>query len=58
MLFQSAQRICTSDKSIRIREAQKHADPADPDPDPQHGLAATKFSENLVERSHSEELKS
>ncbi len=21
---------------IRIREAQKHADPADPDPDPQH----------------------
>jgi hypothetical protein len=27
-------RIHTSDKWIRIREAQKHADPADPDPAP------------------------
>ncbi len=25
-------RICTTDKRIRIREAQKHADPANPDP--------------------------
>jgi len=33
-------RIHTSDLSIRIqiREAQKHVDPVDPDPDPQHWL--------------------
>ncbi len=29
-------RIQTSDKWIRIREAQKHVDPLDPDSDPQH----------------------
>jgi hypothetical protein len=31
-------RIHTSDEWIRIREAQKHVDPVDPDsdPDPQH----------------------
>ncbi len=31
-------RIHTSDWWIRIREAQKHVDPVDPDPDPQHWL--------------------
>jgi hypothetical protein len=31
-------RIQTSDKWIRIREAQKHVDPVDPDPDPQQWL--------------------
>ena len=29
-------RIHTSDKWIRIREAQKHVDPVDPDSDPEH----------------------
>ncbi len=32
-------RIRTSDYWIRIREAQKHADRVDPDPDPQHCCA-------------------
>jgi hypothetical protein len=32
-------RIHTSDYWIRIREAQKHVDPVDPDPDPQHWKA-------------------
>ncbi len=27
------------DRSIRIRETQKHVDPVDPDPDPQHRAA-------------------
>ncbi len=25
-----------NDRRIRIQEAQKHVDPVDPDPDPQH----------------------
>ena len=32
----SGSRIHTSDKWIRIREAQKHVDPVDPDSDPEH----------------------
>jgi hypothetical protein len=55
-LFQSAQhiyekkiriRIRTSDSWIRIQEAQKHADPADPvqDPDPQHCRLLNRYFE-------------
>jgi hypothetical protein len=35
-------RIQTSDKWIRIQEAQKHVDPVDPDSDPQHCSEQTK----------------
>jgi hypothetical protein len=34
-------RIRTFDQWIRIQEAQKHADPADPVPDPQHWFTGT-----------------
>jgi hypothetical protein len=39
-------RIHTSDLWIRIREAQKHVDPVDPDsdPDPEHWGEATNSS--------------
>jgi hypothetical protein len=42
-------RIHTSDKWIRIQEAQKHVDPVDPDsdPDPQHCLKVAYFIHNL-----------
>ncbi len=36
-------RIHISDKCIRIQEAQKHVDPVDPDPDPQHCLQQLVF---------------
>ncbi len=45
--------IHTSDWWIRIREAQKHVDPVDPDPDPEHclkllHLVSTSFSFWLI----------
>jgi hypothetical protein len=36
-------RIHTSDEWIRIREAQKHVDPVDPDSDPEHCLKLLHF---------------
>jgi hypothetical protein len=42
-------RILTSDKWIRIREAQKHVDPVDPNPDsdPEHCFEATKKGKTI-----------
>jgi hypothetical protein len=55
-LFQSAEHTYCMRKGrirsrIQIREDQKHADPADPipDPDPQHYLAHDEAAEDLVE---------
>jgi len=31
---------CITGSGFRIQEAQKHTDPTDPAPDPQHGLKA------------------
>ncbi len=41
-------RIRTSYNWIRIREAQQHADPADPVPDPQHWRIVSFFKKNLI----------
>ncbi len=34
---------------IRIWEAQKHADPADPDPDPQHWFSNRQIQQMFVD---------
>ncbi len=43
-------RIHTSDEWIRIREAQKHVDPVDPDPDSEHRFGQYSLASYLSDQ--------
>jgi hypothetical protein len=47
----------TSDYWIRIRKVQKHVDPVDPDPDPQHWIHCLLTQEDVLWATVSELLK-